>query len=104
MLEKQVNVFNESFINFFKGSSFVARISPLGVDNSTMCQICKANDHITTTCPCIGDLKPKCVKCSLPHKMKNYGIKCGYCARMGHIEDICWKCGKDGKMSIIAIN
>jgi len=66
MLEKQVNAFNESFINFFKGSSFVVVVSPLRTINFTMCQICKASDHIVITCPCIGDLKPKCVKCGLP--------------------------------------
>jgi hypothetical protein len=48
-------------------------------------------------CPRIGNLKPKCVKSGLPHKMENYGVKCGYCSNMGHIEDKCWKRGKDGK-------
>jgi len=54
-----------------------------------MCQICKANDHIATICPRIGDLKPKCVKCDLPHKMDNCGVKCGYYFGMGHTKDIC---------------
>jgi hypothetical protein len=89
MLEKQVNAFNESFINFFKGSSFVDGVSPLRTINSTMCQIYKANDHIITTCPCIGDLKPKCVECGLPQKMENCGMKCGTYFGMGHIEDKC---------------
>ncbi len=77
MLEKHVHAFNESFINFFKGPSFVIGISPLRTINFTMChQICKASDHIVTTYPCIGDLKPKCVKCGLPQKMENCGVKC----------------------------
>jgi hypothetical protein len=37
MLEKHVRAFNESFINFFKGSSFVVGISPLRTINFTMC-------------------------------------------------------------------
>lgn len=37
MLEKDVNAFNESFINFFKGSSSVVGISPLKAITSTMC-------------------------------------------------------------------
>lgn len=79
-------------------------VSPLRTINSTMCQICKANDHIVITCPCIGDLKPKCVKCGLPQKMENCGMKCGYYFGMGHIKDKCQKHGKDGKMPTIAIN
>jgi hypothetical protein len=54
-----------------------------------MCQICKASDHIATTCPHIRDLKPKCVKCGLPHKMDDCGVKCGYYFGMGHTEDKC---------------
>ncbi len=76
-LEKQVTTLNQSFINFFKGSSFGVGAIPSRTSNFTMCQICKANDHIATTCLNIGDLKPKCVKCGLTHKTKNCGIKCG---------------------------
>ncbi len=49
-------------------------------------------------CPHIGNLKPKCVKCGLPHKTKNYGVKCGYYSSMGHTKDKCWKWGKDWKI------
>ncbi len=87
MLEKRVNVLSESFIKFLKGSLFIVGASPSKVDNSTMCQICKASDHIATTCLRIGDLKLKCVKCGLPYKMENCGVKCGYCASMGHMKD-----------------
>ncbi len=69
-----------------------------------MCQICKASDHIATTCPRIRNLKLKCVKCGLPYKMENCGIKCGYCARMGHMKDKWWKRGKDGKTLFVAVN
>lgn len=48
-------------------------------------------------CPQIGDLKPKCGKCRLPHQMENCGIRSGYCSDMDHTEDRCWKNGKDGK-------
>jgi hypothetical protein len=78
---------NESFINFFKGSLFIVGASPSRVNSSTMCQIWKASDHIATFYSCIGDLKLKCVKCGLPYKMENCGIKCGYCASMGHMKD-----------------
>jgi hypothetical protein len=36
LLEKQMSTLNESFINFFKGTSFVVRAVPLRVNNSTM--------------------------------------------------------------------
>jgi hypothetical protein len=65
LLEKQVFTLNESFINFFKGTSFVDGTIPIGVSSSTMCQICKASDQITITCLRIRDLKPKCDRCSL---------------------------------------
>jgi hypothetical protein len=62
-----------------------------------MCQICNLVDHVVPICPEIGDLKLKCGKCSLPHKTKNYGFKCGYCVGMGHIENKCWKKEKETK-------
>jgi hypothetical protein len=49
-------------------------------------------------------LKPKCVKCDLPHKIENCGVKCGYYASMGHMENKCWKHGKDGKTPSTTIN
>jgi hypothetical protein len=104
LLEKQVFALNESFINFFKGASSVVGAIPLGANSSTMCQICRANDHIAITCMCMGNMKPKCVKCGLPHKTKNCGVKCGYCSGMGHTENKCWKKGKDGKVSSVANN
>jgi hypothetical protein len=55
----------------------VVKAIPLGARSSTMCQICRTSDHIAITCLHIGGLKPKCVKCSLPHKMENCGVKCG---------------------------
>jgi hypothetical protein len=63
LLEKQVSVLNESFINFFKGTTSIAGTIPLGTNSSTMCQICRANDHIAITCMCMGNMKPKCVRC-----------------------------------------
>jgi hypothetical protein len=103
-LEKQDTTLNESFINFFKGASLGVGNPSLGANSSSVCQICKSNDHIATRCPRIGDLEPKCVKCGLPHKMENYGVKCGYCFGMGHIKDICWKWGKDGKTTSTSNN
>jgi hypothetical protein len=40
-------------------------------------------DHVTTMCLRIGNFKPKCGKCGLPHRIENRGIGCGYCTRMG---------------------
>jgi len=48
-------------------------------------------------CPHIGDLKSKCAKCGLPHKTNNYGVKHRYRSGVGHIDDKCWKQGKDVK-------
>jgi hypothetical protein len=43
-------------------------------------------EHAIMICPKIRDLKPK-----------NCSIRCGYCSRMDHIEDRCWKKGNDVK-------
>jgi hypothetical protein len=34
--------------------------------------------------------------------MENFGLRCGYCTRVGHIEDMCWKKGKEVKSHSIA--
>jgi len=55
-------------------------------------------------CMHIKDLKLKCAKCVLPHKTKNYGVKCGYYSSMGHTKDRCWKQGKDVKITSTSNN
>lgn len=54
-------------------------------------------EHATMICPKIRNLKPKCGKCDLPHRIENCSIRCGYCSRMDHIENRCWKKRKDVK-------
>lgn len=84
--EKQVNVLNESLIFFFK-------IGPTWTNSFLTCQICNSMEHVATMCSTIGDLKPNCGY----YGIENWGVRCGYCLRMGHIEDKCWKKGKDVK-------
>jgi hypothetical protein len=40
----------------------------------------------------------------MPHRTENYGIKCSFCAGLGHSEDRCWKKPKDGKTHFGAAN
>jgi hypothetical protein len=83
---------------FKRGVSTNNGASSPRVNNSSTCQICNYIDHVAIICFTIGDLKSKCGKCGdLPHRTKNYGVRCGYCIRMNHIEDRCWKKGKDVK-------
>jgi len=78
---------NESLIIFFKqGISLGLGTGLLGTSSSSMCQICNVIDHIAIVCSRIGDLRPKCSKCGLPHRIENRGLKCGYYTWMGHIE------------------
>ncbi len=103
MMEKQVTALNNTFVNFFK------RNVPNSVasSSSTMsgeCQICKGGDHIATTCPRFNEPRPKCAKCGMFHRTENYGIKCSFCAGLGHSEDKCWKKPKDGKSHFRAAN
>jgi hypothetical protein len=40
----------------------------------------------------------------MPHRTENCGIKCAFCAGLGHSEDKCWKKPKDGKSTTGAVN
>jgi predicted aspartyl protease len=96
MMEKQVNAFNDTLINFMKGN--VAK--PVASSSSSMsgvCQICRGGDHTALACPRLNEPRPKCAKCGMPHRTENCGVKCSFCAGLGHSEDRCWKKPRDGK-------
>jgi len=96
MMEKQVNALNNTLINFLKGNVQ----GPVTSSSSSMfigCQICRGGDHIATACPRLNEPRPKCAKCGMPHRTENCGVKCSFCAGLGHSEDRCWKKPKDGK-------
>jgi predicted aspartyl protease len=96
IMEKQVTTLNETLINLFKGvvSNQEASSSSTVIGG---CQICKSGDHLATACPRLNDAQPKCAKCGMPHRTKNCGVKCNYCAGLGHSEDRCWKKPKNEK-------
>jgi predicted aspartyl protease len=94
MMEKQVNAFNDTLVNFMKGKLVTSSSSNM----STMCQICRGGDHTTLACPRLNEPRPKCAKCGMPHRTENCGVKCSFCAGLGHSEDRCWKEPRDGKM------
>jgi hypothetical protein len=103
MREKHVNVLNNTFINFLKGN--VLKPVTSSVSNmSAGCQICKGGDHIAIACSKLNEPRPKCTKCGMSHRTKNCGVKCSFCARLGHSEDRCWKKPKDGKVHPRATN
>jgi len=52
---------------------------------------------LATTCPRLNEAWPKCAKCGMSHRIKNYGVKCSLCSNLGHSEYRCWKKPKDGK-------
>ncbi len=87
-MERQVTTLNETLINLFKGvvSNQEASSSSIVVGG---CQICKGGDHLATACPRLNEARPKCAKCGMPHRTENCGIKCSYCAGLGHSEDRC---------------
>jgi len=97
MMEKQVNALNDTLINFLKGN--VSR--PVTSSSSSMftrCQIYKGGDHTAIGCPRLDEPRSKCAKCGMPHRTENCGVKCSFCAGLGHLEDKCWKKPKDGKV------
>ncbi len=95
-MEKQVNVFNDTLINFMKGNVSKPAASSFS-SMSTVCQICKGGDHIAIACPRRNEPRPKCTKCGMPHRTKNCGVKCSFYSGLGHSEDKCWKKPRDGK-------
>ncbi len=102
-MEHQVANLNNTLINFFKGgvpNSIPSSSSPLFKE----CQICKGRDHIAMTCPRLNEPRPKCVKCGMPHRTENCGVKCSFCSGLGHLKDRCWKKSKDGKTHLGAAN
>jgi len=96
MMEKQVNALNDTLINFLKGN-VLRLVTSSSSSMSTGCQICKGGDHTAIACPRLNEPRPKCAKCGMPHRTENYGVKCSFCAGLGHLEDRCWKKPKDGK-------
>jgi hypothetical protein len=95
-MEKQVNAFNDSLINFMKGNVF-RPITSSSSTLSTVCQICKEGDHTAIACPRRNEPRPKCAKCGMSHRTKDCGVKCSFCTRLGHSEDKCWRKSKDGR-------
>ncbi len=96
MMEKQVNAFNDMLINFMKGN-VSKHVTPSSSSMSAVCQICKGGDHTAIACLRLNEPRPKCAKCGMPHRIENCGVKCSFCAGLGHSEDRCWRKPKDGK-------
>ncbi len=102
-VEKQVVALNNAIIHLFKGNSH----DPKSSSSSAVfgaCQLCKGGDHMATACPRLNEARPKCAKCNMPHRIENCGIKCIFCAGLGHSKDKCWKKPKDGKSTAGAAN
>jgi len=95
LMEKQVTTLNNTLVNFFK-RNVPNSVSSSSSTMSNGCQICKGGDHIATTCPRLNEPWPKCAKCGMSHRTENCGVKCSFCAGLGHSEDRCWKKPKDG--------
>ncbi len=103
MMEKQVTAMNNTLVNFFKRNvpnSVASSFSTM----SSGCQICKGGDHIAIACPRLNEPRPKCAKCGMSHRTENCGVKCSFCARLGHSKDRCWKKPKDGRSHSRAAN
>jgi hypothetical protein len=102
-VEKQITALNNTLINFFKGNAHgSASSSSSNVFGG--CQIYRGGDHMATTCPRLSEARPKCAKCNMLHRTKNCGIKCTFCAGLGHSENRCWKKPKEGKSHFGAAN
>jgi hypothetical protein len=81
---KSVCWMNHSLISSDKEITLGHGVGSSGTSPTSVCHICNLVDHVATICPRIGDLKPKCGKCGLPHRLKNCGLTYGYYNGMGH--------------------
>jgi hypothetical protein len=96
VMDKQINAFNDSLINFMKGN--VSRPTTSSSSSlSGVYQICKEGDHTVVTCPRRNEPRPKCARCGMPHRTENCGVKCSFYTGLGHSEDKCWKKPRDGR-------
>jgi len=95
-MEKQVTALNDTLVNLIK-RNVPNSIASSSSTMSSGCQICKGGDHIATACPKLNEPRPKCAKCRMFHRTENCGVKCSFCAGLGHLEDRCWKKAKDGR-------
>ncbi len=103
LMEKHVTALNNTLVNFFKRNV----PNSVALSSSTMssrCQICKGGDHIAIACSRLNEPQPKCAKCGMSHRTENCGVKCSFCAGLGHSEDRCWKKPKDGRSHSGAAN
>jgi len=87
-VEKEVAALNNTIIHLFKGNSHDPKSSSSSVVFGA-CQLCQGGDHMATACPRLNEARPKCAKCHMPHRTENCGIKCTFCAGLGHSEDKC---------------
>jgi len=91
--DRQLHDLNETFINFFgKGMDGKARPSTsFSFNTHNRCQLCRSEEHTTSTCPKFADTRQKCAKCGGGHKTNNCGLKCFFCLGLGHMDDRCSK-------------
>jgi len=102
-MEKQVTALNDTLVNLIK-RNVPNSIASSSSTMSSGCQICKGGDHIATACPRLNEPWSKCAKCGMSHRTENCGVKCSFCAGLGHSEDRCWKKPKDGRSHSGAAN
>jgi hypothetical protein len=86
LMEKQVTALNNTLVNFFK-RNVPNSVASSSSTMSSGCQICKGGDHIATTFSRLNEPRPKCAKCGMSHRTENCGVKCSFCARLGHSKD-----------------
>ncbi len=91
---RHIHVFNETLINFFKGSSGKELVTFEIPSSSSECQLCNMVGHSASMCLKLFN-RPKCNKCGRGHKIEDCRVKCYYNFGLGHIEEQCWK--KNGR-------
>ncbi len=89
-IDRQLNFLNETFINFFgKGTNGKAGPnSTFFVNTNNHCQLCRSEEHTTSTCLKLADKRPKCANYRGGHKTNNCGMKCFFYLGLGHTKEM----------------
>jgi hypothetical protein len=89
----QLHDLNETLINFF-GKGIDGKVGPstnFSFNIHNRYQLCRSEEHTTSTCPKFANTRQKCAKCGSGHKTNNCGLKCSFCLGLGHTDEMCWK-------------
>jgi hypothetical protein len=62
-IDMQLHVFNDTLVNYFGHGTNGKKGLSLGMTSIIQCQLCRLEEHITSTCCKFINLRQRCAKC-----------------------------------------